>query len=67
MAAKYIWYAQGIVMTNNEDNLTLTEAMNGPDSVGFMDAMEKEIQTLIQIHLYECGFLCLDFSPQKVS
>ena len=36
-----------ITMINNEDNPTLTEAMNGPDSVGFMVTMEKEIQTLI--------------------
>ena len=59
MAAKCIWYAQGIVMTNNEDNLTLTEAMNGPDSVGFMVAMEKEIQTLIQMQ----AFIVVDKEP----
>ena len=30
-------------MVNDEDNPTLTEAMNGPDSAGVMVAMEKEI------------------------
>ena len=36
-----------ITMINNKDNPTLTEAMNGPNSAGFMVAMEKEIQTLV--------------------
>ena len=39
--------ADFITMINNKDNPTLTEAMNGPDSAGFMVAMEKEIQTLV--------------------
>ena len=41
-----------VTMVNNEDNPTLTEAMNGPDSTGFMVAMEKEIQTLIQMKAF---------------
>ena len=46
-------------MINNKDNPTLTEAMNGPDSAGFMVAMEKEIQTLIQMQ----AFIVVDKEP----
>ena len=34
-----------VLMNNaNDNNPNLTEAMNGPDSTGFMGAMEKEIK-----------------------
>ena len=46
-------------MINNEDNPTLTEGMNGPDSTSFMVAMEKEIQTLIQMQ----AFIVVDEEP----
>ena len=32
---------------NNDDNPNLTKTMNGPDSVGFMEAIENKIKTLI--------------------
>ena len=41
-----------IVLLNNDDNPTLTEAMNGADSTGFMAAMEKEIETLIAMQAF---------------
>ena len=44
---------------NNDDNPTLTEAMNGPDSTGFMAAMEKEIETLIAMQ----AFVVVDKEP----
>jgi hypothetical protein len=37
-----------IAVANEEDNPTLKEAMNGPDSAGFMKAMEIEIDTVIR-------------------
>ena len=37
----YLNSALFIALLNNDDNPTLTEAMNGPDSTGFMAAMEK--------------------------
>ena len=41
-----------IVRMNNDDNLNLTEAMNGPDSAGFMAAIEKEFETLIEMKAF---------------
>ena len=43
----YLNPALFIVLLNNNDNPTLIEAMNDPDSTGFMSAKEKEIETLI--------------------
>ena len=40
------------MLLNNDDNPTLTEAMNGPDSTGFMATMEKEIETLIAMQAF---------------
>ena len=37
---------------NNDDTTNLTEAMNGPDSAGFIAAMEKEIETLIDMEAF---------------
>ena len=34
---------------NNDDNLNLTKAMNGPVSAGFMAAIKKGIETLINM------------------
>ena len=36
----------------NDNNPNLTEAMNGPDSTGFMAAVEKEIETLIAMQAF---------------
>ena len=47
------------VLFNNSDNPTLTETMNGPDSTGFMAAMDKEIETLIAIQ----AFVVVDREP----
>jgi hypothetical protein len=41
-----------IAVANKEDNPTLKEAMNGPDSAGFMKAMEIEIDTLIRMNAF---------------
>ena len=37
---------------NNDDNPNLTEAMNGTDSGGFIAAMEKKIETLIDMEAF---------------
>ena len=47
MLLNYLNPAIFIVLLNTDDNLSLTEAMNGFDSTGFMVALEKEIETLI--------------------
>jgi hypothetical protein len=41
-----------IAVANKEDNPTLKEAMNGPDSAGFMKAMEIKIETLIRMNAF---------------
>ena len=42
-----------VAMVNNDDNSTLTDAMNEPDSAGFMVAMEeKKNRTLIQMQVF---------------
>lgn len=38
-----------VALINNNDNPTLTEVLNGPDSAGFMVAMKNEINTLIMM------------------
>ena len=48
----YLNSALFIVLMNNDDTSNLTEAMNGPDSAGFMAAMEKEIETLIDMKAF---------------
>ena len=48
-----------IMLMNNDDNPNLTEAMNGPDSAGFITAMEKEIETLIDME----AFVVVDKEP----
>ena len=37
----YLNPALFILLRNNDDNSNVTEAMNGPDSTGFMTAMKK--------------------------
>jgi hypothetical protein len=41
-----------ITVINKEDNPTLKEVMNGPDSSGFIKAMETEINTLITMQAF---------------
>ena len=61
---------------NNDDNFNLIETMHGPDYAGFMAAMEKEIETLIDIKafvvvdtepLVEYSLFCLGFQTQIIS
>ena len=47
LLVNYLNPALFVTLMNNDDNPTLSEAMNGPDSAGFMVGMEKEIGTLI--------------------
>jgi hypothetical protein len=51
----------GLYMTvaNQDDNPTLTEAMNGPGAAGFFKAMEQKLETLIQMEV----FTILDRQP----
>jgi hypothetical protein len=48
-----------IALANKDDNPTLKEAMNSPDSAGFMKAMEIEIDTLIRME----AFIVIDKQP----
>jgi hypothetical protein len=48
-----------IAIANKDDNPTLKEAMNSPDSAGFMKAMEIEIDTLIRME----AFIVIDKQP----
>jgi hypothetical protein len=48
-----------IAIANKDDNPTLKEAMNSPDSAGFMKAMETEIDTLIRME----AFIVIDKQP----
>jgi hypothetical protein len=48
-----------IAIANKDDNPTLKEAMNSPDSAGFMKAMEIEIDTLIHMQ----AFIVIDKEP----
>ena len=41
-----------ITVANQDDNPTLTEAMNGPDAAGFFKAMELELETLITMEVF---------------
>ena len=40
-------------MANKEDHPTYAEALYGPDSCGFIDAMETEMLTLIALKVFE--------------
>ena len=40
-------------MANKEDNPTYAEAMRGPDSAGFIAAMEAKIAILMQMNVFE--------------
>lgn len=40
-------------MANKEDNPTYAEAMQGPDMAGFIEGIEIEIKTLIQLKVFE--------------
>lgn len=48
-----------IVLLNNDDNINLTEAMNGPNSSGFMTTKEKKIEALVETK----AFLVVDKEP----
>ena len=48
----YLNPALFIVLMNNDDNPNLTEAMNGPDSTGFMASMKNKIETLIAMQAF---------------
>ena len=50
---EYLNPALLITMANKADNPTYSEAMNGPDASGFIEAMEKEMLTLIQLNVFE--------------
>jgi hypothetical protein len=49
----YINPALFITMANKEDNPTFKEAMCGPDAAGFIEAMEAEIITLIELGVFD--------------
>lgn len=40
-------------MANKEDNPTFKEALASPDAAGFIRAMEIEVETLQQRHIYD--------------
>ena len=42
-----------ISVAGKEDNPTFTEAMNGPDSAGFLEAMKIEIGTLLRMETFD--------------
>jgi hypothetical protein len=48
----YLNLALYMTVANQDDNPTLTEAMNGPDAAGFFKAMEQELETLIQMEVF---------------
>jgi hypothetical protein len=56
---EYLNPALFMTVANQDDNPTLTEAMNGPDAAGFLKAMEQELETLIQMEV----FTVLDRKP----
>jgi hypothetical protein len=49
---EYLNPAIYITVANQDDNPTLTEAMNGPDAAGFFKAMEQELDTLITMEVF---------------
>ena len=49
---EYLNPALYITVANQDDNPTLTEAMNGPDAAGFFRAMELELETLIKMEVF---------------
>jgi hypothetical protein len=49
---EYLNPAIYITVANQDDNPTLTEAMNGPDAAGFFKAMELELDTLITMEVF---------------
>ena len=50
---EYLNLALYATMANKEDNPTYAEALYGPDSCGFIGAMETEILTLIELDIFE--------------
>jgi hypothetical protein len=56
---EYLNPALYMTVANQDDNPTLTEAMNGPDAAGFFKAMEQKLETLIQMEV----FTVLDRKP----
>ena len=51
--AEYLNPTLFATMANKEDYPTYAEALNGPDSCGFIGAMETEILTLIELKVFE--------------
>ena len=49
---EYLNPALFATMANKEDDLTYAEALYGPDSCGFVCAMETEILTLIELKIF---------------
>jgi hypothetical protein len=49
----YLNPALFITLANKEDNPTFKEAMCGPDAAGFIEAMETEIVTLIDLSVFD--------------
>ena len=50
---EYLNPALFATMANKEDHPTYTEALYGPDSCGFVCAMETEMVTLIELKVFE--------------
>ena len=50
---EYLNPALFATMANKEDHPTYAEALYGPDSCGFVGAMETEILTLIKLDVFE--------------
>ena len=50
--AEYLNPALFATMANKEDHYSYTEALFGPDSCGFIGAMETEILTLIGLKVF---------------
>jgi hypothetical protein len=49
---EYLNPALYITVANQDDNPTLTEALNGPEAAGFFKAMELELATLIEMEVF---------------
>ena len=50
---EYLKPALFATMGNKEDHPTYAEALYGPDSCGFVGAMETEIFSLIELNVFE--------------
>ena len=50
---QYLNLALFTTMANEEDHPTYTEALYGPDSCGFISAMDTEILTSIELNVFD--------------